>query len=635
MHYIEIPEEIRENYRHAINEARKDRPRYLEWIQAEIGTLISLINQYDKHYVLGALGSKLIKSTPTLYSTFLQANTDSSPQRIDEDSIEEDDEIETLLEYAMSISLASGNNNANLIPTEADLESIFNQLSKIKTNVNFWEISAEIPKDGDQFDHWLRTSIMTDTMNVRGNGYQIHIMEVFKEVFTPHDGFLIQYYGFGSNDILQTILKLDNLVYSKVGNPFGATQSHERLKRWMENVGEAEVQRKMIETGMHFIQQFTQANPDLYDPESPNQVTSHSLDRIASFKTIFWVIPETDTELKIFDRISCEFDENQNFLTPPKFKAFPLNDSIIKLKPLIKDEGRYYHYSMSLPFRNLFGIVEGMIKDADSVYYEHSYKGNSNQNSRDNYLERKVKSLFEKIAPTANFYHSLKYDFIDNGQLKSTELDILGVSNDTVYIVEVKAGELNTKQRRGALKGLKDRISETIGEGSYQCHRALGYIQENQSANFSYTEDGVGKQLTIDKSKIKNYHKISVTLEHFSAISANLKYLVNAGLIDPAYKWSWIVSLYDLMVFAELIESEEDFKDYLSHRLALYERNDITFSDEIDMLGFFLEGKFPLGDEKENQHISIVNYKRNIDNYYDNRTVGLPNAVKPKKKRIS
>lgn len=633
MHTLNIPDDIKEKYKCAIEKAREDRDRYFNWIKTEIETAITLINKFDKIYVLGGLGSKLIKSTPTFYNQFLATYDGAGKEEIQEEElIQDDDEIEVLLEYAMSIATATSNANKNVIPTQKDIEEIRQQLSKIKININFWELSAENPIGGNEFDHWLRTNIMQDTINVRGDGYHTHIQEVYQEVFAPFDGFLQQYYGFNSSDIFNTILKLDSLVYSKVGNPFGATQSHKRLTEWMDEVGEEIITKVMRETGKHFIAQFTEANPDLYDSEAPDNVMMHSLDRVESYNKIFWVIPKTDKEKLIFDKLSIEFGANGVFYQPPKFKAFPLNDTLIQLKPLIKEEGKYFHFSLNLAFRNIFKITEELIKSADIVYYENSFKGNSNANSRDNYIEQKTKQQFEKILPTAKFYHSLEYSVVENGQNKKTELDILGVSSDTIYIIEVKAGELNTKHRRGAIKGLKDRLEETINEGSYQCHRALKYIQERDNPNFEYVEAGTRKTLTIDKTQIKSYFKISVTFEHFSSISANLKYLVNSGVLSPDFKWTWIVSLYDLMIFADLIQSETEFKEYLTNRIALYDRNDIQFSDEIDILGFYFQNHFPLGEEKENEIMHIVNFKDDIETYYTRTGVGMPAIDKPKKK---
>ncbi len=630
MYDIQFPKEVIEQYKYAIERAREDRPRYFNFIKKEIEILIGLINKFDKKYIIGTLGSKLIKSIPTMFNQLLTDIDISENDIQEEDLITEDEDIEVLLEYAMSIALAT-TNSSKKIPKKEDVEIIYEQLKKIKININFWELSAENP-NGNEFDHWLRTNVMQETINVRGNGYHIHIQEIFIEIFEPFNDFIERYYGFNATDIFETIKKLDDLVYSKIGNPVGGVQSHKRFSDWMDKKGEKAVIQKMLETGKHFIQQFTEENPDLYNEEIPESIALHSLDSIESYNTIFWVIPQTKKEEIIFDKLSLTFGDNGNFFQPPKFKGFPLNDTLINLKPLIKEYGKYYHFSLNLSFRNIFRIVERLIKDADEIYYYNSFKGNKNYHSRDNYIERKTKELFEKMLPKTTFYHSLEYTFTDNNDVsKKTELDILGISENTIYIIEVKAGELNTKHRRGAMKGLKDRLKETINEGSYQCHRAQKHINENDTPTFEYIEDGIRKTISLNKINPKKINKISVTFEHFGSISANLKYLINSNILSSDFKWTWIVSLYDLMIFSDLIENENDFEEYLENRINLYDRNDIVFSDEIDILGFYLNGEFPLEKEKKNRITHIANSKTEIDEYYTMNGVGIFKK-KPKKK---
>ena len=98
MHTINIPDDIKEKYRYAIEKAREERPRYFEWIKNEIETAITLINKFDKIYVIGGLGSRLIKSSPTFYNQFLATYNGPDKEEIQEDElIQDDDEIEILL----------------------------------------------------------------------------------------------------------------------------------------------------------------------------------------------------------------------------------------------------------------------------------------------------------------------------------------------------------------------------------------------------------------------------------------------------------------------------------------------------------------------------------------------------------
>lgn len=248
-----------------------------------------MINRYDKVYVLGAIGARLIKTTPTMYNQFLQhLQEQGQPIENDQELVESDDQSELLLEYAMSIATAE-TNTSSTIPTQQQLDDIYSQLGKIKQNISFWELSAEIPAGGTEHDHWLRTHIMQNTIHVRGDGFHVHIKEVYLEMFRLHDGFLEQYYGFNSKGIYDMIIKLDQLVYSKIGNAFGSIQSHTRLTEWMKEVGDETIEKNMRTTGKHFIQQFTEANPDLFDERSPDDILTHDLavcQRLSCFSNV-------------------------------------------------------------------------------------------------------------------------------------------------------------------------------------------------------------------------------------------------------------------------------------------------------------------------------------------------------------
>jgi hypothetical protein len=227
-----IPEEWKERYRFAMEQARQDRPRYLTRIKAEIETAIDMISHFDKVALLGGLAAKLIKSTPTIYTHFLAGYAGEDEKGSAEDKLQEDDDIEVLLEYAMNLATATPNSQKGVLPTQEDIDTLHKQLSKRKININFWEASAETPTGADETDRWLKTTVVQDSINVRGQGYFGHVNEVFAEVFAPHNGFLKQFYGFDAGDLLATTLKLDNLVYSKIGTPYGFSHAMKRFERW-------------------------------------------------------------------------------------------------------------------------------------------------------------------------------------------------------------------------------------------------------------------------------------------------------------------------------------------------------------------------------------------------------------------
>ncbi len=81
-------------------------------------------------------------------------------------------------------------------------------------------------------------------------------------------------------------------------------------------------------------------------------------------------------------------------------------------------------------YRNVFSIAENLIREADVVFHQQSFRGNSNQSSKDNYVEEKVRALFQRMLPLVKFHASLDYEIVEDGLAKRPELDILGVSEN-------------------------------------------------------------------------------------------------------------------------------------------------------------------------------------------------------------
>jgi len=628
----ELPEEILENYRYAIAQAKKDPERYVSWIKAEVEICLDLINKFDKIHVMGALGARLIKASPNSYNQFLAGYDGHDKEDLKDGKQLDDEHAEIALEYVMSMALATPNTNAGVIPSQKDVDSIYEQLVKLQQNFSFFELSKSILDMGES-DLWIRNTVIQDNMNIRGDGFHQHVQEIYLELFAPFDAFLDQFYGFNSKDIYRTVIKLDGLVISKLAGPLGGIQAHERFNKWQDSLGGFEDMIQIAGAAQKTpFQLFGETNPDVVIPEDGMGWYHYELTDIGTYPRIFWVVPETDVEERVLERLSTTFGSNGNFLNPPQFKAFIMNDSVIHQKPIAKVDGKYYHFSMQLAFRNLFKITEQLIKEASQVYYDANYRNNTARHSRDNFSEIKTRHLFETIMPNATFYRSAIYYTVENNEKKKNELDLLAVTDENIYVIEVKAGELNNKHRRGAMKGLKDRLEETINYGSFQCHRALTYINGNPNAVFEYAEGGAGKTVTIDGTKGKKIYKITVTFEHFAALSLGLKHLVDSGILGADYKWVWVVSLYDLMVFADLVKTENDFMDYLDNRLGLYDRNDVLFTDEIDILGFFLDNHFPLPAENMGKVNSVIGFGEEIDTYYTKTGVGMYDVEKPKRK---
>ena len=84
---------------------------------------------------------------------------------------------------------------------------------------------------GDEPTQFIDWMIHMDTIAVRGDGYQVHVYEVFKEMFFPHTTFYQQQFGYSVDQLFDFFMDLENRVICKICSQdtiYGATKMHDR-----------------------------------------------------------------------------------------------------------------------------------------------------------------------------------------------------------------------------------------------------------------------------------------------------------------------------------------------------------------------------------------------------------------------
>lgn len=591
-----------------INYVQEHRKEVNDRISNQIASVISYFEKYDKILLLGGFGLKLIKNTPNMESAFYDVLQNTSRQF--------DDDAEVVMEYALSFAMAV-KANSKQVPEQNDINKLYSLLKELKHAYAFVEVCDNNPELGE--DSLLRMLDRINYMDVRGEGYMQHIEEVYGELFSLHDAFFLQNYGYDSKNILDFLKTLDRKVYSKLGTLLGASLAHERWCEWNEchpNLTEV-IDSIEGNENVPFIEGFLKNNPDLAgDGSDFNHLTTYQIDDYLSSYNIFWIVPHDNIEEKILESLSLEFGDNKEFLADNEFKGHIANKTKVGDKPFVKYKDRYFCFSPLLPYRNLFKIVESLIK-VDNKYYQYHFLGNNYLECRDNYLERKVKELLEFIMPEATFYSSAKYCVTDEGgNQKETELDVLGIAPDSVFVVEAKAHKLTDKDKRAGAKGLKNKLKDSVGYASYQCQRAKTYIQGTDVPTFS----SCGQSISIDKPKVKHIYKIATTFEHFSAMICDMNNLVKEEIMQEEYKDTWIISVFDLMVVAEYCQNSKDFTDYLDLRERVADAN-VLFCDELDLFAAFCQGK--LEDILSHKHAPVFGLAKMFDEDYNSEMLGV------------
>lgn len=587
----------------------KDKEKLNDTIQKYIDEIEGYFEKYDTIQLLGGVGLYLLDNLPNIEKHFY-AQISGTDMQLDE-------QAEVIAEYAMNFGLAMPNHGKET-PTDAVVEDLLIKLSGLATIYGLLDMPLD--DNSEQFVDWL---IHMQTIAVRGDGYQEHVYEVFKEMFVPHSAFYKQQFGYSIEEMFDFFMDLENRVICKIGcqdSIYGAAKMHERWKKWEENKFGNIDDIKNIDKhdwSKGLFGDFFEANPDVPHTEDGMKFLLIQPNDYSQSNMVFWVYPQNDIEERILDSLSVQFGSNSAFLADGEFKGSIMSGYNIFERPFIKDGDKYYCFTPMIPHRNLFLIAEKLMMQ-NNAYYQKYFQQNNDVNSRDEYIERKVKNIMQSFLSNVQFYSSVNYSITEGGIIKHPELDILGISDKATYIIEVKAHELSYKDKVG-LKGAKDKFCSSVVEACRQCCRSVTFIETSKSPVFS---SKVG-QFSIDKNK--PIYKIAVTFQHHSALLGQMDVLVKAGLMKEQYKDTWIISLFDLMAVSDFIESEDEFLAYLEmHKMV--NTNHCTYCDELDLLGRFLNNNLA-NKVKNGKPLNIIGGHEDIDaeyskDYYSDISLG-------------
>lgn len=589
-----------EQYQEWMKQIQENVPKFYEEIKGKIEKVVALINQYDKIFVVGGVASVAMVEG--------MANPE-----------EDTSDPETSIEYCQSIALATANTNSGVIPSIEQIKDIYEQLKQIKSDFGWYYKFQYVGTDDSDIKSTVRSNMIGETMNVRGEGYLKHIEELFHELFTPHDAIFQKHYGFSSSDIIRTLKRLEYSFCLRVTSPDG--QPHPtllyELNKWQlsRNGDQMEFVRKnpglAIENGL----------PALYSPL--NIPDTEKLYRIRHFD---------ETQEKVVKALTLELGDNSVFAEHSPFEI--MNESRIFTNPIVKgSNGNYYLFSMNIGARNYQGIAINLLKKADSDYFNKSFMNNRVLISKDNFVESKVLSLFKKMLPGVQFFSNLKYDFLSPSvDIKCArskdgkyELDILGISDETTFLIETKAGLLNEKSKRGATLSLHSDLTKLIGDAICQSYRAYRYVVDESDSFFKASDGSI-----IRPRNRTNVQRISVSFSYVGGLMTSLSKLHEFGVIEKNTEFAWTVNIHDLIAFSEIIASEDELLDYLHKRIPLYYDKRLVNLDEVALLGLYYHEDLRIHKDFKKTGTIMLNtksYTREFDDYFES------NGPKPKRNK--
>lgn len=337
---------------------------------------------------------------------------------------------------------------------------------------------------------------------------------------------------------------------------------------------------------------------DIYEKISKNIINNSS----------FIINQDNEIEKNILEYFSLELWENKIF-NEWKFWWFYWNKSNIYIKPFLKVKNEYYILNPLIFLRNIKNNIENFLKKDQKIWDKYSKK-------RGEYLEKQSIKYLSIIFPWSKSYNWLKYEF----ENEIYETDWILIYDNNLFILEAKAWVLREKSKNWAPEWLNEDIDKLVSHAYYQAVRAREYIEWNSKAVF---KNKLWKKIIFNWNNFNKIFLLNITWDYLWEITLYTNDLRERWNID--YKYDFLpIYINSLRVYSELIEFPSQFTLFLERRLNIIRRNNIRFSDEMDMLIYFnkqwliFPDWFPPNHEwQKSLYIHIdPSLSHEIDNYY-------------------
>ena len=170
----------------------KDKDTVNATLIEHIDTIESYFRKYDSVQLLGSIGLYLLDNLPNPEKYFMA--------QMNDEEMHLDENAEVIAEYAMNFGLSMPNDGIDN-PTDEVIKDLRNRLRTLFMIYIYQDMP--LVADPMQSIDWM---IHMDTIVARGDGYQNHVYEVFKEMFFPHTTFYQQQFGYSVAQLFEFLI---------------------------------------------------------------------------------------------------------------------------------------------------------------------------------------------------------------------------------------------------------------------------------------------------------------------------------------------------------------------------------------------------------------------------------------------
>lgn len=429
-------------------------------------------------------------------------------------------------------------------------------------------------------DDILKSVMEAQTMYmVRGQRYQVFEIEYFYSLLAVHNDIFIATFGISFEDITTGISKLQ----------YSLTQGKVDAMNHFSDIFE-EFQNYDGEDEKSFFEEHRQDGEDFY-----NKV----------FGTQLWDVRKITGWSETFVKeLSWELNDETGFFDGSTFSGWPIIDLPVFKRPFIRIDNVSYCFDYYSFIDNFYRAIQKTITRLSPDYRWSDLQQTAS--------EKMVESIFQSILPQSSTYRSNYYP-INKSMKQLAENDIIVLYDDTLIIVEVKAGSFVYTPPISDFDAHIKSYKSLIEKADWQCQRTENYLMGQSKA--ALYDENFQLKVTIDMDKISSVFMMSVTIDNINTFAAKAEKMSFMQLKSNAIS----IAVDDLMVYREYFNSPLMFLHFLHQRSLATQEPKLALNDELDHLGMYIKHNcYPLQTDiiPKGAIGNFIGYREDLDNYF-------------------
>lgn len=231
--------------------------------------------------------------------------------------------------------------------------------------------------------------------------------------------------------------------------------------------------------------------------------------------------------------------------------------------------------------RYFIGLLGSLLQEAHIWFYDLIQRRGL-ESLRRKYLKARDKAAEELTISAVGRVFGIDRTFgsVEYAANGRPDVDCIAVVPHDVLILECKAHSLTPAGRRGAPDRLSRKVDELVVKPSIQAARFADHLSRGRTVFGRFQKE---RPLVVDAASV--LPRVVVTYEQVDPLAA---YRSESGA-PASRERAWVVSLADLLVIADLLESPSSFWYYAVSRWQQCNETSLVVHAEGDMLGIFLE----------------------------------------------